>query len=114
MPTAIATSKPVRIMLFSTFITLSETVAASVMLAGTDRSILPGPSVITSICPRPTRTEKAPKVRAACASPTVLAPPVNRMVTRNTLAAAMKDQIQVREKSVASVVMFFPSGLRRD
>ena len=52
----------------------SATVPESVIVAGTARSILPGPSVMTNICPVPTITENAAKVSAACVSPTVLAP----------------------------------------
>jgi hypothetical protein len=44
---------------------LSATVPASVIVAGIDRSMLPGPSVMTNICPSPTITEKAAKVSAA-------------------------------------------------
>jgi hypothetical protein len=67
---------------------LSETVPASVMVAGIERSMLPGPRVITNIWPRPTITEKAAKVSAAWVSPPALAPPVNMMVTNQTAAAA--------------------------
>ncbi len=93
-PIRIAASRPGRIMPFSTFISFSATVPASVMVAGTDRSILPGPSVITNIWPMPTMMEKAAKVKAACERPSVLAPPVTIMVANQTIEAAIHDQIQ--------------------
>ena len=64
------------------------------MVAGTERSILPGPSVMTNIWPMPTMIEKAAKVSAAWLSPSVLAPPVTMIVANQTTKAAIHDQIQ--------------------
>ena len=69
-------------------IALSATVPARVMVAGIDRSILPGPSVMTNIWPSPTIAAKEAKVSAACVSPPALAPPVKRTVIVQTSAAA--------------------------
>ena len=44
--------------------TLVATAPASVIVAGIDRSTLPGPSVTTNIWPRATITEKVAKVKA--------------------------------------------------
>jgi hypothetical protein len=46
-------------------ISLVDTAPASVMVAGTDRSTLPGPSVMTNIWPMPTMTKNTAKVSAA-------------------------------------------------
>ncbi len=86
--------RPGTIMPSSTFISFSATVPASVIVAGTERSMLPGPSVMTNIWPMPTMTEKAAKVSAACDRPRELAPPVNRTVRLHTASVAAKDQIQ--------------------
>jgi hypothetical protein len=42
-----------------------ETAPASVMVAGIERSTLPGPSVMTNIWPMPTITKNVAKVSAA-------------------------------------------------
>ena len=55
-PMASATSKPSRTMESWVSMTLVATAPASVIVAGIDRSTLPGPSVITNIWPRPTIT----------------------------------------------------------
>ena len=54
----------------SPFITFMATALASPILAGSDRSTLPGPSVMTNICPMPTIT-----VNTASASAAVIMPP---------------------------------------
>ena len=77
----------------SVSMSLSATVPASVIVAGMDRSILPGPRVMTNICPSPTMTENEAKVSAACERPSVEAPPVNRMVASHTPKAVTKAQI---------------------
>ena len=39
------------------------------MVEGMDRSTLPGPSVMTNICPMATSAKKVPKVSAAVSTP---------------------------------------------
>ncbi len=73
---------------------LSASVPDRVMVAGTQRSILPGPSVMTNIWPMPTITEKAANVSAAWERPKELAPPVNMTVASQTVTVAANDQIQ--------------------
>jgi hypothetical protein len=97
-PSRIATTRPTTIMPSSTSISFSASVPESVIVAGTERSILPGPSVMTNIWPRPTMTEKAANVSAACDRPSELAPPVKRTVTIQTAIVAAKDQTQGLEK----------------
>ena len=53
---------------------------ASVMVAGIDRSTLPGPSVMTNIWPMPTMTKKVAKVSAAVISSPPPWPRVKAMV----------------------------------
>lgn len=93
MPIRMAISNPGRMRPSDTSMNLSASVPDSVIVAGTQRSILPGPSVMTNIWPIPTITEKAAKVRAACDRPKELAPPVNMTVTIQTAAVAANDQI---------------------
>ena len=65
---------------------------ASVMVAGIDRSTLPGPSVMTNIWPMPTITKKVAKVKAAVRSCSPPWPPVKAMVASQVAKAATKDQ----------------------
>ena len=50
-------------------ITFMATEPASVIVAGIERSTLPGPSVMTNIWPMPTMTKKVAKVSAAVINP---------------------------------------------
>ena len=50
-------------------ITFIATALASPILAGSERSTLPGPSVITNICPTPTITVKTASDSAAVSMP---------------------------------------------
>src|SRR5690606_2977971 len=74
--------------------TFIATEPASVMVAGIDRSTLPGPSVNTNIWPMPTITKKVAKVSAAVISSPPPRPPVNAIVAAQTAKAATNDQIQ--------------------
>ena len=65
---------------------------ASVIVAGIDRSTLPGPSVMTNIWPMPTMTKKVAKVSAAVISSPPPWPRVKAMVASQTRKAATKDQ----------------------
>ena len=69
------------------------TVPASVMLAGIERSTLPGPSVITNIWPIATMTKKVPKVMAAERTSPPPLPPVKATVASQTTVAAAHAQI---------------------
>lgn len=64
-PTASAAARPASSIPAAPSISFSDSVPASVIVAGIDRSTLPGPRVMTSICPSPTSTEKDAKVSAA-------------------------------------------------
>ena len=64
-----------------------DTAPARVMVAGIDRSTLPGPRVITCICPMPTITEKAAKENAAVSTSAAPCPPVKTMVASQTSTA---------------------------
>ena len=108
MPISTATSRPGTTMPFSTFISFSATVPASVIVAGTERSMFPGPSVMTNIWPIPTMIEKAAKVSAAWLSPRVLAPPVTMIVANQTTKAAIQDQIQGFLARLAKEIMAAP------
>ncbi len=57
-------------------ITFMATALARPMLAGSDRSTLPGPSVTTNICAVPTMTEKAASAMPADSMPPAPVPPV--------------------------------------
>ncbi len=74
--------------------TFIATEPASVIVAGIDRSTLPGPSVTTNIWPMPTMTKKVAKVSAAVSSSPPPWPPVKAMVASQTAIAATKDQSQ--------------------
>ena len=76
------------------FITSIDTALERAITDGMERSTFPGPVVITSICPRETRTVKAEKVKAAvriCPPP---CPPETQSVTSQAPNAPRKDQIQ--------------------
>ncbi len=90
-------------------ISLSDTVPASVMVAGIDRSIFPGPSVMTNICPSPTMTEKAANVNAACANPPALVPPVAAIVTPKTRIVAAQAQAQGLPSTLTAAPPAVPS-----
>ena len=66
------------------------------MVAGIDRSTLPGPVVMTNICPMPTMMVKVANDNAAVSICPPPWPPVNRIVAIHTIAVATKDQIQAR------------------
>ena len=91
MPTAAphnrATASPTAIIESWVAISFIETAPATVMVAGIDRSTLPGPSVITCIWPMPTITEKAAKENAAVSTWPAPWPPVNTMVASQTSIA---------------------------
>lgn len=93
MPMTIAARMPTAMSPSLVSMSLSATVPASVMVEGMERSTLPGPKVMTNICPSPTMIEKAAKVRAAWLRPMLEAPAVKRTVTTHTPAAATNDQI---------------------
>ncbi len=99
---------------FSTSISFSATVPASVMVAGTERSILPGPSVMTNIWPMPTMIEKAAKVKAACDGPSGAgAAGEQRSSTSQTANAAKHDQIHGLRESPATAHRRFSRFSRR-
>ena len=70
------------------------TVPVSAMVAGIERSTLPGPRVTTNIWPSPTRTEKVAKERAAVTTSPAPCPPVKISMASQTATVATKDQIQ--------------------
>ena len=84
IPMRMAISNPGRMRLSDTSMNFKASVPDSVIVAGTQRSIFPGPSVMTNIWPMPTMTEKAAKVSAACDRPNELAPPAKSTVMIQT------------------------------
>ena len=64
-----ADASPTAIMLSSPPITFMATALASPILAGSDRSTLPGPRVTTNICAMPTIAEKAASAMVADTMP---------------------------------------------
>ena len=75
------------------------TALASPILAGSDRSTLPGPSVMTNICPTPTITVNTASDSAAVSMPPAPWPPVKATAASQTTAAPRNDQIQGRAAS---------------
>ena len=69
---------PTMISEFCSFITFMATVPQRVIVAGMERSTLPGPVVMTSICPVPTITVKQAKVTCDAGGPAVTAEVCNR------------------------------------
>ncbi len=57
------------------------------MVEGIDRSTLPGPSVITNICPIDTSAKKVPKASAAVSTPADALPPVKTTMATQTANA---------------------------
>ncbi len=68
-PTRIARAIPIGIMAGSPFMNLMATVADRTIVEGMDRSMLPGPSVMTNIWPMATMVEKLANFKAAVARP---------------------------------------------
>ena len=64
-----AASKPGSTIASLPFITNMETALDRAMVEGMDKSALPGPVLITSICPSATKTVSAEKLSAAASSP---------------------------------------------
>ena len=93
-PVAKATTSPRSAVFGSEPIVFSASVPDRVMHAGIDRSTLPGPNVITSICPSPTIAAKAPKDKAAYASSPAPRPEVNISVMTKANPAAAHAQTQ--------------------
>ena len=94
MPQASAASRPTTIIESWVSITFMATDPASVMVAGMERSTLPGPRVMTNICPMPTTTKNVAKVSAAVSTSPAPWPRVKAMVAIQTATAATNDQIQ--------------------
>ena len=68
-PQASAAASPTATIASLPSITFMATALARPMLAGSDRSTLPGPSVMTNICPTPTMTMKTASESAAVIMP---------------------------------------------
>ncbi len=86
MPAATAASRPGRISTPCPSITSIAMALPSAMVDGIDRSMLPGPSVITSIWPNAASTAKAENASAAVSSAAPLPP--SATVPAHTAAAA--------------------------
>ncbi len=69
MPLASAAASPTATMASLPSIVFIATALASPILAGSERSTLPGPSVMTNIWPTPTITMKTASERAAVTIP---------------------------------------------
>ncbi len=106
---------PTAIIELSVPITFMATAPDSAMLAGIDRSTLPGPVVMTNIWPMPTSTKKVEKESAATSMSPAPWPPEWMIAASQTAKAPTKDQIhafsrRVRgEKSLAPYISL-PSG----
>ena len=85
---------PIRSLALSVSMIFMATTPASVIVAGMERSTLPGPVVITIIWPRPMMMVKVAKERAAVRISPEPWPRVKAMVASHTAIMAMKDQIQ--------------------
>ncbi len=68
-PQASAAARPTATNLSSPPIVFIATALASPILAGSDKSTLPGPSVMTNICPTPTMTVNTDNDSAAVSIP---------------------------------------------
>ena len=68
-PLASAANRPTAIILSSPPITFIATALANPIFAGNERSTLPGPSVMTNICPTPAMTVKTESESAAVSMP---------------------------------------------
>ena len=90
-------------------ITFMATALASPMLAGSERSTLPGPSVMTNIWPTPTITMKTESDRAAVSMPPAPWPPVKMMAASQTASAPRKDQSQGLPIRVRTIVIALTS-----
>ena len=75
--------------------------AASVIVAGIDRSTLPGPSVITNICPSPTMSGKGAEGQRGIGEPAVAAPPVSPTISAKA-AGGGDDRTRARAFAEAS------------
>ncbi len=93
-------------------ITFIATALARPILAGSERSILPGPRVMTNIWPRPTSTVKAEKATAVVNTGQPPWPPATATARAQTRIAPRKDQIQgrsrMRNRAVIRVLMHPP------
>ena len=76
-PLASAATSPTATIASEPSITFMATALASPILAGSERSTLPGPSVITNIWAVPAMTMKTASASAAWIMPTAPKPPVN-------------------------------------
>src|SRR5262245_13130462 len=104
-PVARAAASPSGTMASLPSITFIATALANPMLAGRDRSTLPGPSVMTNIWPIPTMTMKTASESAAVIIPPAPYPPVKAMAASHTASAPRNDQIQGRARMpVARVI----------
>ena len=90
-PQASAADKPRMIAESLPSMTFIATALASPMLAGRERSTLPGPSVMTNICPMPTNTVKTASESAAVAMPPAPCPAVKTMAASQTASAPRKE-----------------------
>ena len=84
---------PSAIRLFELCIALIDNAPDSAITAGIDRSILPGPLVITSIWPNDTRTVKVEKLSAVVSREPMPGPPLpalNNAVARRARIAAIQ------------------------
>ena len=90
-------------------ISFIATEPARVMVAGIERSTLPGPRVKTNIWPMPTMTKKVAKVSAALISSPPPLKPVNAIVASQTRKAATKDQSQGLRRT-SRIIAAAPGG----
>ena len=86
-PQPSAISRPATIIESCVSMIFIETAPASVMVAGIDRSTLPGPSVITYIWPMATITEKVAKESVAVSTSSPPRPSVKAIVASQMASA---------------------------
>ena len=94
MPEATAAATPSATRLSDPSMTFIATALARPILAGKERSTLPGPKAMTNIWATPTTTVKAASASAAVIMPPAPWPPVKRIAASHTSSAPTNDPIQ--------------------
>ena len=99
-PQPSAISKPGTIIGSAPSMIFMDTAPASVIVAGIERSTLPGPRVMTYICPIATRTEKVANDSAAVSTSPAPWPCVKAMVASQIAIAPAKAPIHGFDSSL--------------
>ena len=100
-----AASSPIPTRASLPFITVMDTALASPILAGSDRSTFPGPSVMTIIWPSPTTTVNTARASAVVIMPPAPGPAGEPDGQQKDKAAPRNDQIHGLDRSAARLFM---------